>query len=147
MLLRNSCCPSDITALPTVQTFKPVAGAAAPAGTRQRADAAQTVIANKACLTSRRRRCCCCHCCCCRDQRCGFSDSIKQQLWEAAAAPRLCGICQQVIHTIGDAEVDHVVPHSLGGLTSVENAQLAHRCVTLDYVLWVMDLVICADPE
>jgi 5-methylcytosine-specific restriction endonuclease McrA len=65
----------------------------------------------------------------CRDQQRGFSNNTKQQLWEAAPAPALCGICRQAIHTIGDAEVDHVLPWSLGGATSIANAQLVHRCV------------------
>lgn len=38
-----------------------------------------------------------------------------------------CALCEQTIHTIDDAEVDHVDPYSKGGATEIENAQLAHR--------------------
>jgi hypothetical protein len=69
--------------------------------------------------------------CCCRDSRRAFSTDLKLQLWHAAAAPPLCGLCQQTIHTIGDAEVDHVVPWSHGGSTDLANAQLVHRYVRL----------------
>lgn len=39
----------------------------------------------------------------------------------------VCALCCGTIHQLQDCEVDHVVPYSLGGRTSLDNAQLAHR--------------------
>ncbi|MGL4911511.1 MAG: HNH endonuclease family protein [Romboutsia sp.] len=38
-----------------------------------------------------------------------------------------CAICKQTIHDVAIAEIDHIEPHSLGGQTTIENAQLTHR--------------------
>lgn len=38
-----------------------------------------------------------------------------------------CAICKQSIHDVDIAEIDHIEPHSLGGQTTIENAQLTHR--------------------
>jgi hypothetical protein len=53
-----------------------------------------------------------------------FSYEIKKQLFEEDPT---CGICHNRIMAIEDAEVDHKVPYSQGGPTTIENAQLAHR--------------------
>ncbi|KIZ00823.1 hypothetical protein MNEG_7138 [Monoraphidium neglectum] len=64
------------------------------------------------------------------DARRAFPNDIKRQLWaEPAARGRqlVCGLCNQIIHQVGDAEVDHVTPWSHGGATTASNAQLVHR--------------------
>ena len=38
-----------------------------------------------------------------------------------------CKICGQQIMMIEDSEVDHILPYSKGGKTTIDNAQLAHR--------------------
>ena len=38
-----------------------------------------------------------------------------------------CTICQNKILEITDAELDHIIPYSQGGLTELANAQLLHR--------------------
>lgn len=39
----------------------------------------------------------------------------------------MCAICGNRILAFEDCEVDHIVPFSRGGATTIENAQLAHR--------------------
>jgi hypothetical protein len=53
-----------------------------------------------------------------------FDPQLRRQLFEAKP---VCGVCGQTIHTLDDAQVDHVEPWSVGGATRPENAQLAHR--------------------
>ena len=53
-----------------------------------------------------------------------FPVTLKSELFDAE--PK-CGICGQNIHSIDDAEVDHIQPFSLGGATDPSNARLAHR--------------------
>jgi hypothetical protein len=53
-----------------------------------------------------------------------FPYSIKKQLFEEDPT---CGICHSKILAIEDAEVDHKVPYSHGGPTTIENAQITHR--------------------
>ena len=40
---------------------------------------------------------------------------------------QVCAICNQSIHSLDDAQVDHIQPFAKGGLTTTENAQLTHR--------------------
>jgi hypothetical protein len=40
---------------------------------------------------------------------------------------RVCAICKNEIHSIDDGTVDHIIPHSKGGKTVIDNAQLVHR--------------------
>ena len=58
------------------------------------------------------------------DPRRAFPDKLKQRLFSQSP---VCGLCGQTIHDLALAEVDHMVPHSLGGPTSQDNAQLVHR--------------------
>lgn len=53
-----------------------------------------------------------------------FPDSIKYRLFEDDPTCKLCG---QRILNYDDAHVDHIKPYSNGGLTTIDNAQLAHR--------------------
>lgn len=53
-----------------------------------------------------------------------FPDSIKSQLYNEDPTCKLCG---QRILNYDDAHVDHITPYSKGGLTVLENAQIAHR--------------------
>ena len=53
-----------------------------------------------------------------------FSYAQKQKAFKQDAT---CGDCGQAILLIDDAEMDHVVPRSRGGLTTEENAALLHR--------------------
>jgi hypothetical protein len=53
-----------------------------------------------------------------------FPYAIKKQLFSDDPTCKLCG---NQIMAIEDAEVDHKIPYSKGGPTTIENAQLAHR--------------------
>lgn len=53
-----------------------------------------------------------------------FTAEVKRNLFMSS---QQCAICSQTIHTIDDAEVDHVTPFSKGGTTDIQNAQLVHR--------------------
>lgn len=58
-----------------------------------------------------------------QNPRC-FPDSIKTKLFYEDPT---CKICNQRILNYDDAHVDHIKPYANGGLTTIENAQLAHR--------------------
>ncbi len=53
-----------------------------------------------------------------------FSEDEKKQLWHEGY---VCSYCGNIILSIDDAEVDHVIAFSSGGDTNIENAQLLHR--------------------
>lgn len=53
-----------------------------------------------------------------------FPYSMKKEMFDYDST---CQICKQQIIHIDDAEMDHIVPYSKGGLTTRENAQLTHR--------------------
>ncbi len=53
-----------------------------------------------------------------------FPPEVKLQLWKDGL---VCPACGNSILSIDDAEVDHIVPYSLGGETTLANAQLLHR--------------------
>ena len=44
---------------------------------------------------------------------------------------QICGICKNKIFNIEDAHVDHIVRHSEGGPTNLNNAQITHRYCNL----------------
>lgn len=54
-----------------------------------------------------------------------FPNGWKQELYNRQDGK--CAICKQTIHDIEIAEIDHIKPHSLGGQTTIDNAQLTHR--------------------
>lgn len=53
-----------------------------------------------------------------------FSYSLKKQLFDENPT---CKICSQKIHTLDDAEVDHIKCYWRGGKTIPTNARLTHR--------------------
>jgi hypothetical protein len=53
-----------------------------------------------------------------------FSYNYKKQMFDSN--PK-CAICNQIIQTIDDSELDHIEPYSLGGKTTEKNARLTHR--------------------
>jgi len=53
-----------------------------------------------------------------------FPYNLKKQLF---LLDRTCKICGQQILEFDDAEIDHILPYSEGGKTSLENAQITHR--------------------
>ena len=57
------------------------------------------------------------------EPRC-FDESVRRELFKRN--PR-CAICGNRIIKIEDSEVDHIIPFSKGGTTTLENAQLTHR--------------------
>jgi len=57
-----------------------------------------------------------------------FTKSDRQMLFKK---DNTCQICGQKIMTIEDAHIDHKKPYSMGGETTLENAQLTHRFCNL----------------
>ena len=53
-----------------------------------------------------------------------FDPQLRRALF---ASNPVCAICNQAIHSVDDAQVDHIQPFAKGGATTTENAQLAHR--------------------
>lgn len=53
-----------------------------------------------------------------------FSLETKKELFENDPT---CAICKNSIVSLDDCSVDHILPHSKGGKTEADNAQLAHR--------------------
>lgn len=49
---------------------------------------------------------------------------IKRQLINSGGA--VCAICHRPITDMKDCTIDHIKPRSKGGLTTIENCQLAH---------------------
>ena len=54
---------------------------------------------------------------------------IRKQLINKNGA--ICSLCDKPIETMKDCTIDHIVPISKGGLTAIENCQLAHRSCNL----------------
>jgi 5-methylcytosine-specific restriction endonuclease McrA len=50
---------------------------------------------------------------------------IRRQLINSKG--NLCALCGKPIENMKDCTIDHIIPVSKGGLTTVENCQLAHR--------------------
>lgn len=55
---------------------------------------------------------------------------IRKQLINKNGA--ICSLCGKLIETMKDCTIDHIVPISKGGLTTIENCQLAHRDCNLN---------------
>jgi hypothetical protein len=63
------------------------------------------------------------------DDKRSFSPGLRVQLHEAQSGK--CGICNQImdIRRLDDGKyvhIDHILPHSKGGETTIENAQIVH---------------------
>lgn len=50
---------------------------------------------------------------------------IKRQIINSRGA--ICEICGELITDMKDCTIDHIVPTSLGGLTTLDNCRLAHK--------------------
>lgn len=50
---------------------------------------------------------------------------IRKQLINNNGA--ICELCNKPIETMKDCTIDHIIPVSKGGLTTIENCQLAHK--------------------
>lgn len=57
------------------------------------------------------------------ESRC-FAPCIREELF---LQKPICAICGNKILSLEDSEVDHIIPFSRGGATTIENAQLTHR--------------------
>lgn len=58
------------------------------------------------------------------DPKRNFTQKEKEELYKIS---NICAICNNVIDDIKDANVDHIIPWSKGGKTTLENAQLTHE--------------------
>lgn len=54
-----------------------------------------------------------------------FTEEEKKQLYEAS--DKKCAICGNLILSIDDCEIDHIIPFAKGGKTELTNAQIVHR--------------------
>lgn len=54
-----------------------------------------------------------------------FTEEEKKLLYEAS--DKKCAICGNVILSIEDCEIDHIIPFAKGGKTELSNAQIVHR--------------------
>ena len=76
-----------------------------------------------------------------------FDEGIRQELFSRNS---VCAICGNQILSIDDCEVDHILPFSRGGSTTIENAQLTHRTcnrVKSDSVIDESDDIIIDDTD
>lgn len=60
-----------------------------------------------------------------RDRRRSFSESDRITMWNSSHQ-KICGICEEVISSFDDMDLDHIKPYSIGGQTTLNNARLTH---------------------
>lgn len=60
-----------------------------------------------------------------KDKQRGFTDEQRRLLWNAAGRRR-CKLCDELIESWDDLEVDHKKPWALAGASELKNGQLAH---------------------
>lgn len=58
------------------------------------------------------------------DEKRTFSYKQKEEFFKKN---NICSICNNVIDSIDDANVDHIIPWSKGGKTTLDNAQITHE--------------------
>lgn len=54
-----------------------------------------------------------------------FTEEERKQLYEAS--DKKCAICGNLILSLDDCEIDHIIPFAKGGKTELSNAQVVHR--------------------
>lgn len=54
-----------------------------------------------------------------------FTEEEKKMLYESS--DKKCAICGNLILSLDDCEIDHIVPFAKGGKTELSNAQIVHR--------------------
>ena len=54
-----------------------------------------------------------------------FSEDERKMLYESS--DKKCAICGNLILSLDDCEIDHIIPFSKGGKTELSNAQIVHR--------------------
>lgn len=54
-----------------------------------------------------------------------FTEEEKRMLYESS--DKKCAICGNLILSLDDCEIDHIVPFAKGGKTELSNAQIVHR--------------------
>lgn len=80
-----------------------------------------------------------------RDGKRSFTDSEKKFLFFRDKG--ICGLCDEPVNE-GSWSADHVIPHSLGGPSSVDNGQVTHPKCNSDKsdMTWDPDKVVLYEP-
>jgi hypothetical protein len=61
------------------------------------------------------------------DPKRNFTSEERIIAWDSSN--KICGICNEPIHSFMDYDLDHILPHNKGGKTSLSNTQVTHsRC-------------------
>lgn len=58
------------------------------------------------------------------DPKRAFTEEERIIAWNTSN--KICGICNKEIRTFNEYDLDHIVPHSRGGKTNLNNAQVTH---------------------